>query len=231
MHPFGLAAPLLLGPGCCYSPWWYFPMGNKTNTAFTAISTPVATTGATYVVITTASMRGSGTSTNWGSWTMSAVLELLQIICALCTWARTDDLLWPNLVWDCFFFCFFFFCFCFLGLNPQHMEVPRLGDESELQLLIYTTAAATQDLSLICDLQHSSWQCQILNPLCKARDRTCILMDTSQIPFCWSTTGTSGLGLLLAMSHLLRVGTVRTCGTLGLFFYFFFLKILIAYPF
>ena len=114
--------------------------------------------------------RGPGPS-------MSAVLELLQIICALCTWARTDDLLWPNLVWDCFFFFF-------LGLNPQHMEVPRLGDESELQLLIYTTAAATQDLSLICDLQHSSWQCQILNPLCKASDRTCILMDPSQIPFC-----------------------------------------------
>jgi len=34
----------------------------------------------------------------------------------------------------------------FLGL---HMEVPRLGVESELQLPVYTTATATPDLSLI----------------------------------------------------------------------------------
>ena len=33
-------------------------------------------------------------------------------------------------------FCFFHF----LGLCLQHMEVPRLGIESELQLLAYTTA-------------------------------------------------------------------------------------------
>ena len=40
----------------------------------------------------------------------------------------------------------------------------------------YTTATARPDTSLVCDLHHSSWQCQILNPLCKARDGTCILM-------------------------------------------------------
>ena len=56
-----------------------------------------------------------------------------------------------------------FFFFCFLGLHPQHMEVPRLGVESELQLL--ATAIATPDPSLVCDLHHSSQQCQILNPL------------------------------------------------------------------
>ena len=42
------------------------------------------------------------------------------------------------------------------------MEAPRLGVESEL------------------------WQSQIPNPLSKARDWTYILMDTSQIPFCWA---------------------------------------------
>ena len=62
------------------------------------------------------------------------------------------------------------------------MEVPRLGVESELQLLAYTTATATPDLSCVCDLHHSSRQCPILNPLSKARDQTHILMDTSQIP-------------------------------------------------
>ena len=51
------------------------------------------------------------------------------------------------------------------------MEVPRLGAESELQVPAYTTATAMQDLSCICDLHHSSWQRQILNPLCEARDK------------------------------------------------------------
>ena len=61
------------------------------------------------------------------------------------------------------------------------MEVPRLGVELELQLPAYTTATATQDPSCICDLYHSSWQRQILNSLSEARDRTHILMDTSQV--------------------------------------------------
>ena len=62
------------------------------------------------------------------------------------------------------------------------MEVPtRLGIELELQLQAYATAIATQDLSGICDLYHSSRQCQILNSLSEARDQTHILMDTSLI--------------------------------------------------
>ena len=37
--------------------------------------------------------------------------------------------------------------FCFvLQLHLQHMEVPRLGAKSELQLPAYTTATAMQDL-------------------------------------------------------------------------------------
>ena len=39
-------------------------------------------------------------------------------------------------------------------------------------------------------LHHSSWQRWILNPLSRARDRTHVLIDTSQIHFCWATTGT-----------------------------------------
>jgi len=90
----------------------------------------------------------------------------------------------------------FFFFFGFLGLHLQQMEVPRLGGESELQLPAYTTATATQDLSHICDLHHSSWQCQIPNPLNEARDQTCILMNTSQIHFCCSAMVTSWLLIL-----------------------------------
>ena len=60
----------------------------------------------------------------------------------------------------------------FLGLYPWHMEVPRLGLESELQLLACATAKAMPDPSHVCDLHHSSQQHRILNPLSEARDRT-----------------------------------------------------------
>ena len=61
------------------------------------------------------------------------------------------------------------------------MEVPRLGVELELQLLAYTIATARQDPSHVCDPHLSSWQCWILNPLSKARDRIFVFMDASQI--------------------------------------------------
>ena len=51
---------------------------------------------------------------------------------------------------------FLFFFLCFLGPQPQHMEVPRLGVKLELQLPAYTTATAISDLSRVCDLRHSS---------------------------------------------------------------------------
>ena len=75
----------------------------------------------------------------------------------------------------------FFILIFYLQLHLQHMEVPRLGLESELQLPVYTTTTATQDLSLVCDLHHSSGQCWMLNPLSKARDRTRILMDPGEV--------------------------------------------------
>ena len=59
----------------------------------------------------------------------------------------------------------------------QHLEVPGLGVESDLQLQAYATV--TPDPSF-CDLHCSLKQCLILNPLSEARDRLHILMDTSQ---------------------------------------------------
>ena len=76
---------------------------------------------------------------------------------------------------DSFFFIFFFlsfflfFFFCLLR-DPRHKEVPRLGVESELLPPVYTIATTMQDPSHVCNLHHSSWQCQILNPWSKARD-------------------------------------------------------------
>ena len=83
-----------------------------------------------------------------------------------------------------FFFFFFFWSFVLLGLQLWHMEVPRLGVQSEMQLPSSTTATAIamRDRSRFCDLHHSSRQCQILNPLSKARDRTRNLMVTRWVP-------------------------------------------------
>ena len=78
---------------------------------------------------------------------------------------------------------FLFVLFFFLQLHPRHMDVPRLQVESELQLPAYTTATAKPDLSQVCNLHHSSRQCQILNPWIEARDQTCILMDTSRVHY------------------------------------------------
>ena len=59
----------------------------------------------------------------------------------------------------------FFVLFCLFKLNPWHMEVRRLGVQSELQVPAYARATATPDPSHVCNPHHSSQQCWILNPL------------------------------------------------------------------
>ena len=54
----------------------------------------------------------------------------------------------------------------------------------------YTIAMAMPDPSCMCDLHHSSWQHWIPDPLSMARNRTCILMDTSWICFHCATMET-----------------------------------------
>ena len=96
-------------------------------------------------------------------------------------------------------FKYYLFVFVFLGPYLWHMEGPRLGVESKLQLLAYASAAAMLDLSHICDLHHSLWQHRILNPLGKARDQTHILMDTSQVLNPLSHNGNSCLQTFLSI--------------------------------
>ena len=66
-------------------------------------------------------------------------------------------------------FYLIFYFFVFLGPHPWHIEVPRLGAESELQLLAYTTATATPDPNCVCNMHHSSGQHWILNLWSEAR--------------------------------------------------------------
>ena len=82
------------------------------------------------------------------------------------------------------FLLIYLFIFVFLPfLEPllQHMEVPRLGVESELQPPAYARATAMRDPSHVCDPHHSSRHCRIVNPLSKGRDRTRNLMVPSRI--------------------------------------------------
>ena len=103
---------------------------------------------------------------------------------------------------------FIFLFFCFLGLHPQHMEVPRLGVESELQPLAYTIATAMQDLSRIFNLQHSWWQCWILNLLSEVRNRTHNFMGTSWVRFHCVTTGTPKVDFIII--QFLLIGGKRS---------------------
>ena len=45
------------------------------------------------------------------------------------------------------YYYYYYYYLVFLGLHPWHMEVPRLGVESELHLWAYDTATVIQDLS------------------------------------------------------------------------------------
>ena len=42
--------------------------------------------------------------------------------------------------------------FCFLGLHPRHMDIPRLGVESELQLPAYARATTHTGPDWVCNL-------------------------------------------------------------------------------
>ena len=77
-----------------------------------------------------------------------------------------------------------------LGPHLWHMEVPRLGVESELQLPAYATATPDPDPSCVFDLHHSSQQRRILNPLSEARNQTRNHMVPSRIRFCCAMVGT-----------------------------------------
>ena len=101
----------------------------------------------------------------------------------------------------------FFFFFHFLGLHPQHMEVPRPGVETEMQPPAYTAAIATWGSKPHLQPYHSSQQCWILNPLSGVRDWTCIFMDTSRICFHWAMIGTPS-----TMNFNLKCNITMSCG-------------------
>ena len=85
--------------------------------------------------------------------------------------------------------------FVFLGPHPGHMEVLRVGVESELQLLPCTTAIASQNPSCIYNPHLSSQQHRILNSLSKARDQTRVLMNPSWVRYQRASMGAPNVRL------------------------------------
>ena len=79
------------------------------------------------------------------------------------------------------FFCFVLFCF--RAAPRAYGSSQSIKAESELQVQAYATATAMPDLSHICNLHPNSQQCQILNPLSRARYRTFVLMGTTQVRY------------------------------------------------
>ena len=74
------------------------------------------------------------------------------------------------------------FCGCvsFVGPHMRHPEVPRPEVKWELPTGTGHPPTPQPRQICVCDLHHSSWQCQIFN-LSQARDRTHLLVDTSQV--------------------------------------------------
>ena len=77
----------------------------------------------------------------------------------------------------------YLFVYLFLGPHLQHMEVPRLGVKSKLQLLACTTAMQDPTCSATCTTTH-------VNIRSLTTDPTLILMDPCKVRFHWARTGT-----------------------------------------
>jgi len=134
--------------------------------------------------VAVAVVQASSYSSDLMIWSLAWEWEFPYALCVALKEKKAKTQTKTQLSFLLFFFFFFFF---FLGPPLQHTAAPRPGVKSELQLLATATAIAIWDPSCICDLHHSSWQCQILNPLSEARDGTHNLMDIHQIPYHWAT--------------------------------------------
>ena len=77
-----------------------------------------------------------------------------------------------------------YFFFFFLRATPEAYGGSQARGQIGAVATSLATATAVPDPSCICDLHQSSQKRWILNPLSEARDRTCVLMDTSQTHFC-----------------------------------------------
>ena len=95
--------------------------------------------------------------------------RMLQFLCSFYIYIRDKWVLLVHLDWNWSFHIGFFFFF-FLWSHQQHMGVPRLGVELELQPPTYTRATATRELSHICEPHTAHNNAGSFKPLSEARD-------------------------------------------------------------
>ena len=120
-------------------------------------------------------------------------------------WAQDIFTPWPLLLTylqpkETIFVWLFFFSFLFRAVPTEYAGS-------------YAAATTPWDPSWVCELYHSSGQCQILNPLREARDRTGNLMVLSWICFCCAMTGTHWSFTFKQCTHLITLWCLWT--TLG----------------
>ena len=89
-----------------------------------------------------------------------------------------------------FSFNFFKSLFIFMA-TPAAYGSSQARGQIETAAVTYATASTKPDPSCICNLHCSLWQCQILNPLSEARDRSNPHphRDNVRSLTCWATTG------------------------------------------
>ena len=89
------------------------------------------------------------------------------------------------------------FFYCLFSAAPMAHGGSQARGQIRAAAIGLCQCHSNPDPSPVCKV-HSSQQCQTLNPLLEDRDRTCILMDTSQIRFHCATKGTPPPSLLSA---------------------------------
>ena len=95
------------------------------------------------------------------------------------TFCLKEEYCTPNIL---FFFVFSFLSF-FFSFQGQTLSIWRFPGQGSIGATAASLHTATQDLSHVCDLHHSSPQHPIFNPLSKARNQTCNLMAPNKIRF------------------------------------------------
>ena len=86
----------------------------------------------------------------------------------ICNGKTMQTVLWSDNQ-GCLFQWVFLACLLLFRSTPVTYGSSQAKDPMELQLPGYTTATGTWNSNQICDLKHSSWQCQ-MDPLSEARD-------------------------------------------------------------
>ena len=120
------------------------------------------------------------------------------------------------------YFILFYFIWLFRATPLAHGSSQARGQIGAIAAGLYHSHSNSRSMPHLQPAPQSP-QCQILNPLSKAKDQTCVLMDTGQIHFHWATTGTSPLlfskALLISFKYIPIIQNCAIPHILTLFIY------------